>query len=162
MNKRWIPIPTEFTNNVILLIKSIPKGKVLTYGRIAKLAGNPRAARQVAWTLNSSTEKYNLPWHRVINSKGIIALNSEEGRNQQKYMLMKEGVEFSDEYKTDLNKYLWKINSLEDIGKYRMNKNGWLTKSFLFQNIFSYSLCVFYHSIAIILVTSQQKRVDPK
>ena len=105
------------TLNIIALIQKIPKGKVLTYGKIAKLAGNPRAARQVAWTLNSSTEKYNLPWHRVINSKGRIALNSEEGRNQQKYLLIKEGVEFSDEYKIDLNKYLWKINSIEEIGK---------------------------------------------
>ena len=105
------------TLDVITIIQNIPKGKVLTYGRIAKLAGNPRAARQVAWTLNSSTEKYNLPWHRVINSKGLIALNSEEGRNQQKYMLIKEGVEFSDEYRIDLNKYLWKINSIEEIGK---------------------------------------------
>ena len=105
------------TLNIIALIQNIPKGKVLTYGKIAKLAGNPRAARQVAWTLNSSTEKYNLPWHRVINSKGRIALNSEEGRNQQKYLLIKEGVEFSDEYKIDLNKYLWKINSIEEIGK---------------------------------------------
>ena len=105
------------TLNIITIIQNIPKGKVLTYGRIAKLAGNPRAARQVAWTLNSSTEKYNLPWHRVINSKGRIALNSEEGRNQQKYLLIKEGVEFSDEYKIDLNNYLWKINSIEEIGK---------------------------------------------
>ena len=105
------------TLNIIALIQNIPKGKVLTYGKIAKLAGNPRAARQVAWTLNSSTEKYNLPWHRVINSKGRIALNSEEGRNQQKYLLIKEGVEFSDEYKIDLNNYLWKINSIEEIGK---------------------------------------------
>ena len=105
------------TLNIIALIQNIPKGKVLTYGKIAKLAGNPRAARQVAWTLNSSTEKYNLPWHRVINSKGRIALNSEEGRNQQKYLLIKEGVEFSDEYKIDLNKFLWKINSIEEIGK---------------------------------------------
>ena len=105
------------TLNIIALIQNIPKGKVLTYGKIAKLAGNPRAARQVAWTLNSSTEKYGLPWHRVINSKGLIALNSEEGRNQQKCMLIQEGIEFIDEFKIDLNKYLWKINSIEEIGK---------------------------------------------
>jgi methylated-DNA-protein-cysteine methyltransferase-like protein len=117
MNKRCISIPSEFTNKIIHLIKSIPKGKVLTYGRIAKLAGNPRAARQVAWALNSSTEKYDLPWHRVINSKGLVALKSEEGRNQQKFLLIKEGVEFIDEFKIDLNVYLWKINSIEEIGR---------------------------------------------
>ena len=105
------------TLNIIALIQNIPKGKVLTYGKIAKLAGNPRAARQVAWTLNSSTEKYNLPWQRVINSKGLIVLNSEEGRNQQKYLLIKEGIEFINEFKIDLNKYLWKINSIEEIAQ---------------------------------------------
>jgi len=104
------------TLNIIKIIQNIPKGKVLTYGRIAKLAGNPRAARQVAWTLNSSTEKYALPWHRVINSQGLIALNSEEGRNQQKFLLMKEGIEFVGEFEIDLSKYLWKINSIEEIG----------------------------------------------
>ncbi len=104
------------TLNIIKIIQNIPKGKVLTYGRIAKLAGNPRAARQVAWTLNSSTEKYALPWYRVINSQGLIALNSEEGRNQQKFLLMKEGIEFVGEFEIDLSKYLWKINSIEEIG----------------------------------------------
>ncbi|MFX1326123.1 MAG: MGMT family protein, partial [Promethearchaeota archaeon] len=44
-------IPTEFTENVIHIIKNIPKGNVLTYGLVAKLAGNPRAARQVSWVL---------------------------------------------------------------------------------------------------------------
>jgi methylated-DNA-protein-cysteine methyltransferase-like protein len=105
------------TINIITIIQNIPNGKVLTYGRIAKLAGNPRAARQVAWTLNSSTEKYGLPWHRVINSKGLVALKSEEGRNQQKYLLLKEGIEFIDEFRIDLSRYLWKINSIGEIGK---------------------------------------------
>ena len=105
------------TINIITIIQNIPKGKVLTYGRIAKLAGNPRAARQVTWTLNSSTEKYGLPWHRVINSKGLVALKSEEGRNQQKYLLLKEGIEFIDEFRIDLSRYLWKINSIGEIGK---------------------------------------------
>ncbi|MHA1457965.1 MAG: MGMT family protein [Promethearchaeota archaeon] len=62
-------MPSEFTQEVIKIIKNIPKGKVLTYGMIAKLAGNPRAARQVSWILHSSSKKYDLPWHRVINSK---------------------------------------------------------------------------------------------
>ncbi|NVM46345.1 MAG: MGMT family protein, partial [Candidatus Lokiarchaeota archaeon] len=46
-------MPSDFTQNVIKIIKNIPIGKVLTYGRIAKLAGNPRAARQVSWLLHS-------------------------------------------------------------------------------------------------------------
>ncbi|MCK4381304.1 MAG: MGMT family protein [Candidatus Lokiarchaeota archaeon] len=110
-------MPSDFTEKIVHIIKNIPKGKVLTYGFIAKLAGNPRAARQVSWTLHSSTKKYNLPWHRVINSKGIIALKSIEDREYQKNLLEQEGITFSAEFKLDLKKYLWNIESIEKIGK---------------------------------------------
>ncbi len=110
-------MPSDFTEKIIQIIKNIPTGKVLTYGFIAKLAGNPRAARQVSWTLHSSSKKYNLPWHRVINSKGIIALKSIEDRKYQKNLLEQEGITFSDEFRVDLKKYLWKIDSIEKVGK---------------------------------------------
>ncbi|MHA2398288.1 MAG: MGMT family protein [Promethearchaeota archaeon] len=112
---RCIKIPTEFTQEVIHLIKSIPKGKVLTYGLIAKLAGNPRAARQVSWVLHSSSKKYNLPWHRVISSSGEVSLRSNDDKQYQKRLLELEGVTFSNEFKIDLKKHLWDINSLENI-----------------------------------------------
>ena len=100
-------MPSEFTQEVIKIIQSIPKGKVLTYGMIAKLAGNPRAARQVSWILHSSSKKYDLPWHRVINSKGLIALNSDKDRYYQKNLLKEEGIKFKSEFGINLNKYLW-------------------------------------------------------
>ncbi|MHA1728969.1 MAG: MGMT family protein [Promethearchaeota archaeon] len=104
-------MPSDFTKAVIHVIKSIPKGKVLTYGLIAKLAGNPRGARQVSWILHSMTEKYELPWHRVINLKGKISIKSVEGRDYQKMLLEKEGVNFSTKDKIDLNQFLWKPKS---------------------------------------------------
>ncbi len=100
-------MPSEFTMEVIKIIKNIPKGKVLTYGLIAKMAGNPRAARQVSWTLHSMTEKYNLPWHRVVNSKGTISLKSMEGLELQKSLLENEGIEFTTTNKINLKKFLW-------------------------------------------------------
>jgi methylated-DNA-protein-cysteine methyltransferase related protein len=102
---------TDFTKDIIIIIKNIPEGKVLTYGLIAELAGSPRAARQVARTLHTLSEKYELPWHRVINSKGIISLISIEGKEHQKWLLEQEGVKVSDRYEVDLNKYLWKMDS---------------------------------------------------
>ncbi len=108
-------IPTNFTQDVIKIIKSIPVGKVLTYGKIAKLAGNPRAARQVSWLLHSSTNKYKLPWHRVINSQGEIALKSQDGKDYQKILLEKEGIEFTENNKIDFKKYLWEIDSIVNI-----------------------------------------------
>jgi len=106
-------ITSDFTRDVIKIIKNIPSGKVLTYGRIAKLAGNPQAARQVSWLLHSSTKKYNLPWHRVINSLGKISMKSLDDREYQKRLLEKEGVAFRDNYKIDLKKFLWEIDSIE-------------------------------------------------
>ena len=110
-----ILIPSDFTQDVVKIIKNIPHGKVLTYGRIAKLAGNPQAARQVSWLLHSSTKKYNLPWHRVINSLGKISMKSFDDREYQKHLLEKEGVEFRDNYKIDLKKFLWEIDSIEHL-----------------------------------------------
>ncbi|MFX0076636.1 MAG: MGMT family protein [Candidatus Hermodarchaeota archaeon] len=108
-------MPTNFTQDVIKIIKSIPVGKVLTYGKIAKLAGNPRAARQVSWLLHSSSKKHNLPWHRVINSQGKIVLKSEDGKDFQKVLLESEGIEFVEKDRVDLKKYLWEIDSLSNI-----------------------------------------------
>ena len=108
-------ITSDFTQDVIKIIKNIPSGNVLTYGRIAKLAGNPQAARQVSWLLHSSTKKYNLPWHRVINSLGKITMKSFDDREYQKHLLEKEGVVFRDDYKIDLKVYLWVIDSIEHL-----------------------------------------------
>lgn len=94
-----------FTENVITLIQSIPYGHVATYGQIAKAAGNGRAARQVSWILHSMSEKHQLPWHRVINSKGEISLTASE----QREMLEMEGVEFSLHGKIDVSKYQYRF-----------------------------------------------------
>ena len=108
-----LKIPTEFTQNVIHIIKSIPKGKVLTYGFIAKLAGNPRAARQVSWVLHSSSKKHGLPWHRVISSNGSLSMKSIEDRQYHKKLLELEAITFVDNFKINLEKYLWKPKSSE-------------------------------------------------
>jgi methylated-DNA-protein-cysteine methyltransferase-like protein len=110
-----LKIPSIFTETVIHIIKNIPKGKVLTYGQIAKLAGNPRAARQVSWILHSSSKKYNLPWHRVISSNGNLSMTSIEDKLYHKRLLKLEGVEFRSEFKVDLKKFLWDIDSIKNI-----------------------------------------------
>lgn len=97
-----------FTEQAIKVIVSVPKGKVLTYGQVARLAGSPRAARQVGWLLNSMSDKYRLPWHRIINSKGEISLRDPEGAFMQKMLLESENIDIVD-YKIDLKKYLWHI-----------------------------------------------------
>ena len=100
---------TGFTVNAAAIIKSIPEGKVLTYGRIAGLAGNPVAARQVSWILHSLSKKMGLPWHRVINSRGTISIKTTDGKEYQRYLLEREGVKVSDDYEINMGKYLWKV-----------------------------------------------------
>jgi len=105
-------MPTQFTEAALDIIKHIPEGRVLTYGRVAALAGNPGGARQVSRILHSMSKKYDLPWHRVINSKGRISLLPSMGRELQKALLESEGVEFSGNGALDLNIYMWeKSNS---------------------------------------------------
>lgn len=82
----------EFTLNVIKVVGEIPAGKVMTYGSVAALAGNSRAARQVARILSSCSDKYNLPWHRVLSSKGFISLPENRGRELQTVLLENEGI----------------------------------------------------------------------
>jgi len=83
------------SERIIEVIKSIPKGKVMSYSQIALCAGVPNGARTVARTLHSSSEKHNLPWWRVVRSNGEIALPMESGGALQKELLLKEGVRFA-------------------------------------------------------------------
>ncbi|MCG3219708.1 MAG: MGMT family protein [Candidatus Heimdallarchaeota archaeon] len=98
----------SFTEEVVEIIKAIPKGRVATYGQVARLAGNPRAARQVVRTLNTQTKKHKLPWHRMINAQGKIAIKDPFGADEQKALLLAEGVEVSEKYTISLEKYQWK------------------------------------------------------
>ena len=100
-------MPSPFHKKVIEVISKIPKGRVASYGLIARMAGNPQAARQVVRALHSSSDKEKLPWHRVINSKGYISLPKGAGYEIQKGMLLEEGIEFGLGDKIDLKKYLW-------------------------------------------------------
>src|SRR5689334_2521170 len=72
-------------------ILKIPRGKVATYGAVARAAGFPGAARQVVWALRQSR---GLPWHRVLAAGGRIALPGEAGF-EQRLRLEAEGVQFN-------------------------------------------------------------------
>jgi methylated-DNA-protein-cysteine methyltransferase related protein len=94
-----------YTRRVIDIIKQIPEGNVMTYGQIAELAGSPRGARQVVRILHSLSGIHNLPWHRVVNAKGEIALQDEESRFMQTLYLNNEGVETTSDGRIDLGRY---------------------------------------------------------
>jgi methylated-DNA-protein-cysteine methyltransferase-like protein len=95
--------PDSFALRAAELIRSIPKGKVATYGQIAGMAGDPRGARDVVRVLH--TQK-NLPWHRVLAAGGRIALPGSGGVLQRK-LLEAEGVRFEADGTTRLALYGW-------------------------------------------------------
>lgn len=111
----FVKLFMNFFAKVYFYTKKIPKGKVASYGQIAALCGSPRAARQVGWALHliPSEQFKNIPWHRVINSKGYISTTCPEHTpDLQKQMLQKEGVKVVKKkglWWVDLDKYLWQL-----------------------------------------------------
>ncbi|RKD30271.1 MGMT family protein [Lacrimispora algidixylanolytica] len=96
---------TQFTEEILIIIKGIPYGRVMSYGQVARLAGNARGARQVVRVLHSMTEKYNLPWHRIVNSKGKISITDNKHAATQRELLISEGVEVSEDGYIDISTY---------------------------------------------------------
>ena len=96
-----------FTLRAIAIIRSIPRGRVATYGQVAGVAGSPHGARQVARVLHSLSRARRLPWQRVINSRGSISLPRGGGFERQKALLESEGVAVSRAGKIDMGRYLW-------------------------------------------------------
>ena len=87
-----------------------PKGKVATYGQIAQLAGLTNAARQVGYALHNLPKGSKLPWHRVINSKGQISLDSNSPSSSlQRKILESEGILFNKNNTVSLKRYQWDI-----------------------------------------------------
>jgi methylated-DNA-protein-cysteine methyltransferase-like protein len=99
--------PESFTQKAKRIIKRVPKGKVATYGQVAALAGSPLGARQVVRVLHSSSRIDKLPWHRIINSSGKISLPPGGGYEEQKTLLLSEGIAFDQTDNINLNLYQW-------------------------------------------------------
>jgi methylated-DNA-protein-cysteine methyltransferase-like protein len=89
------------------VIRRIPRGRVATYGQIAKVAGLPGHARQVGYALHALRASTSVPWQRVINAAGGISLRPLTGGISQRILLEKEGVIFAGE-RVSLLRYGWR------------------------------------------------------
>lgn len=88
------------------VVKSIPEGKVATYGQAALLAGNPRWARVVGYALHVNPEPGIIPCHRVVNREGRVAPGfAFGGEGVQRQLLESEGIVFETDGRIDLEKY---------------------------------------------------------
>lgn len=100
-----------FKDRVYSLVRQIPKGRVMTYGQLAALAGNARAARIVGGVAHFGDPE--LPWQRVVNKKGGLAAGYPGGRQAHKQHLESEGVEVfgeNDEFYVKVGELLWDPN----------------------------------------------------
>ena len=109
--------------HVYEIVRKIPAGKVYTYGAISKRMNKRLSAAAVGWAMNGlgngknegGYHSSNVPWHRVINSKGKLSTQIEAGTlaadgrpdNLQRILLEQEGVVFRNDESVDLNLYLW-------------------------------------------------------
>lgn len=103
-----VAMPTESTMMIVEFIRSIPPGRVASYGAIAELSGSPGGAlgaRQVARILHSMSRSQGLPWWRVVKKNGAIALLDEEGRCLQRELLESEGVELDASGRVDMARF---------------------------------------------------------
>ena len=95
----------RFVKAVWQVVQGIPRGHVLTYGEVARLAGMRRAARRVAQAMRRAPRGMKLPWHRVVNAQGRISLPKDSASHRrQKELLEAEGVVF-EEGKIDLERF---------------------------------------------------------
>lgn len=93
------------------IVRRVPRGRVATYGLIARLAGIPRHARRIGYALAALRDD-GVPWHRVVNAQGEISLRSTAGYSEQRALLEGEGVVFDDGGRIDLARFQWRPRTL--------------------------------------------------
>jgi len=102
---------SAFNAAVYALVKTIPRGRVATYGQLAKLLCKPRHSRHVGTALANMPETMKIPWHRVLNSQGRISIrrtNWQSGSDDwQRILLEAEGVVFDETGKIRLREFQW-------------------------------------------------------
>jgi len=90
------------------LVERIPRGKVASYGQIARMLGQPHGARTVGWALRALPDGTTVPWHRVLNSQGRISAPwGPAAVALQRALLEEEGVVFDDTGRVDLTRFGW-------------------------------------------------------
>lgn len=99
-------VESNFAERVNALVAQIPRGRVMTYGQIAGLCGNARAARIVGGIAHFGDP--DLPWQRVVNKSGGLAAGYPGGRTGHRAALEAEGVTLNADGKVDVGELLWR------------------------------------------------------
>lgn len=98
----------SFPERVYQIVRQIPAGRVTTYGTIAAVLGDRRSARMVGWAMSSCPPDVSEMAHRVVNRYGELSGGWAWGHpDVMRALLEDEGVEFTAEYRVNLNKHFW-------------------------------------------------------
>ena len=98
----------DFFNDVFDVVRLIPKGRVTSYGAIAKYLGTPRSSRMVGWAMNASHVLQNVPAHRVVNRNGLLTGKMHFSPPElMKELLRDEGILVKNDQIVDFAKYFW-------------------------------------------------------
>ncbi len=99
-------VDAEFKERVYALVAQIPAGRFMTYGQLAALCGEPRAAWEVGQIAHNGPT--GLPWQRVVNKGGGLAVGwPNGGQSAHRAVVEAEGVEVSDDYRVDIARLQW-------------------------------------------------------
>ncbi|NLK07316.1 MAG: MGMT family protein [Firmicutes bacterium] len=99
---------SNFFEKVYEIVEQIPSGEVYTYGQIAMMLGNPRAARIVGYAMSSAPRERNLPCHRVVYQDGRLAPGGIfGGKENQRRLLEEEGITFLNNGRIDMDEHGW-------------------------------------------------------
>jgi methylated-DNA-protein-cysteine methyltransferase related protein len=99
-------VDEQFRETVFKYVAQIPKGRVMTYGQLAALAGAAWAAWEVGQIAHFGPDK--LPWQRVVNKKGGLAKGYPGGLEGHKAALEKENVAVGEDYRVNIDQLLWR------------------------------------------------------
>ncbi|MGB0976114.1 MAG: MGMT family protein [Prolixibacteraceae bacterium] len=103
-----ISIAMNFYDRVYYVVRLIPRGRVSTYGMIAKFVGAPKASRMVGWAMNRSNEQEEkVPAHRVVNRKGLLTGKAHFYGDSMTSLLEAEGVKIKENQIINLEEHLW-------------------------------------------------------
>ena len=96
----------NYRERIYRIVRSIPTGRVMTYGQLAEILGDGYTPRTVGFVMHGSDDK--TPWHRVINAQGGCSTRGLVlPHDKQQRMLEAEGVVFNERGRCDLQTYLW-------------------------------------------------------
>ena len=111
----------NYRERVYRIVRSIPRGRVMTYGQIAEILGEGYTPRTVGFVMHSANDK--TPWHRVINAQGGCTTRGLVlPHDKQQRMLEAEGVRFNERGRCLLQEYLWVPKETENNRKARTKR----------------------------------------